>query len=1168
MRLSQIKLAGFKSFVDPTTISFPSNRVGVVGPNGCGKSNVIDAVRWVMGESSAKTLRGSSMSDVIFNGSRNRKPADYAEIELVFSESDLPQYPGMEEIAIKRRLGRDNQSQYFLNGVRCRRKDITGIFLGTGLGPRSYAIIEQGMISRFIEAKPDELRIFLEEAAGISRYKEKRRETELRMQHTQENLERLSDLNQELDKQVDKLKRQVRAAERYKQLKEAEHLLKGQLLAMRWNKYNSAVEQQDETITGQAEVLQQLQQRLSELESLYEEKRQAHSEANVTFNQVQTQYYTHQSELERLQQSIEHSKEKQEQIEWELEQAETSYQQTKQTLEADEGRLIALETDSFALAQQLEELQMRCDAAHEQLQSAQDQFQTIEIRWEHFNQQAAEPAQQIKVEKNQIHHLDINLAKNRQRLQRLEAENRELDLGSLEHELSDLNTQVAEFELQLEAQQAELLHTQDAVTQQREQQEQTTQQLHQQQSQIQKAQGRLSSLEALQESALGKGDSDLEEWLQEREVSADTPRLAQQLNVEAGWERAVETVLGDYLEGLCLSQMNQLLARLDSLPQAKLNLIDTQTEMSHASLTHNKAVRLVDKISANWDVESLLAGVYVADNLAEALQLRVQLAPYESVITAQGLWLGINWLSINEERDQRAGVFAREQDIQRLQTEIEQLTQSIERLNQQLEQRKTDIAQTETLRQQQQQHINQIQQQLTQLKTSHGGQAAKLEQMSVRARQLLTEHSELNEAIQQDALALEEAGERLIQAEAHLENYEVEREALSEQRKQQRETVEQTRQAWQMSRDALQQNQSRLQTLKTEEAGLRQSIERLQIQIEDLQEKRHTLQSNLEQEQPLDEWQAQYEEHAERQQLLSEDLQHAQDTLKHLDTELRQIEEEQRTIEGQIGLIRSTLEQGKLDHQSNLVRRQTLEEQLKEGEYDIEKLLTEMPQEATEEVWQEGIEDIERKILRLGSINLAALEEYEEQKGRQDYLTEQREDLEKALRMLEQAIAEIDNETRTILQKTLDTVNAGFQAMFPRLFGGGQSNLRLTGDDILTSGIAVMARPPGKRNSTIHLLSGGEKALTAVALVFAIFELNPAPFCMLDEVDAPLDDTNVGRFCDLVRSMSEHVQFIFISHNKIAMEMADQLVGVTMQEAGVSRPVSVDIDLAIEMATA
>jgi len=1168
MRLSQIKLAGFKSFVDPTTISFPSNRVGVVGPNGCGKSNVIDAVRWVMGESSAKTLRGSSMSDVIFNGSRNRKQADYAEIELVFSESDLPQYPDMEEIAIKRRLGRDNQSQYFLNGVRCRRKDITGIFLGTGLGPRSYAIIEQGMISRFIEAKPDELRIFLEEAAGISRYKEKRRETELRMQHTQDNLERLNDLNQELDKHVDKLKRQVRAAERYKQFKEAEHLLKGQLLAMRWQKYNTAVEQQDQTISGQTEILEQLHQHLAELEHTHDAKRQAHSEANLSFNEVQTQYYTHQSELDRLQQSIEHSKEKQEQIEWELEQTKTSFHQAKQTLEADEGRLVALETDSFSLEQQLEELQMTCDGNQEQLGAAQDQFQTIEIRWEHFNQKAAEPVQQIKVEKTHIHNLENNLVKNRQRLKRLEEENQELDLSSLEHDLSDLNTQVAELELQLEEQQAELLKIQDEITEKREQQEQVTQKLHQQQSQLQKSQGRLASLEALQESALGKGDSDLDEWLHEREVSPDTPRLAQQLNVEAGWERAVETVLGDYLEGLCLPNMDVLLARLDSLPQAKLNLINTQCEHSYASLSHSKAVRLVDKVSSDWEIESLLAGVYVADNLADALKLRPQLEPYESIITAQGLWLGVNWLSINEERDQRAGVFAREQDIQRLHAEITQLTQNTEHLHQQLDQNKAEITQQEASRQHIQQTINQTQQQLSQLKASHGGQAAKLEQMSVRARQLLGEHSELNEAIQQDALALEEAGERLIQAEEHLENFEVERESLVQQRKQQREAVEQARQTWQMSRDALQQNHSHLQSTKTEEAGLRQSIERLQIQIEDLQEKQHTLQTNLEQEQPLDEWKAQYEEHTERQQLLSEDLQQAQDTVKTLDAELRQLEEEQRTVEGQIGQIRSTLEQGKLDHQSNLVRRQTLEEQLKEGEYDVEKLLAEMPPEATEEVWQEGIEDIERKILRLGSINLAALEEYEEQKGRQEYLTEQREDLEKALRMLDQAIAEIDNETRTILQKTLDTVNTGFQAMFPRLFGGGQSNLRLTGDDILTSGVAVMARPPGKRNSTIHLLSGGEKALTAVALVFAIFELNPAPFCMLDEVDAPLDDTNVGRFCDLVRSMSEHVQFIFISHNKIAMEMADQLVGVTMQEAGVSRPVSVDIDLAMEMATA
>ncbi len=1167
MRLSQIRLAGFKSFVDPTTISFPSNRVGVVGPNGCGKSNVIDAVRWVMGESSAKTLRGASMSDVIFNGSRNRKPADYAEIELVFTQANLPQYPGMDEIAIKRRLGRDNQSLYFLNGVRCRRKDITSIFLGTGLGPRSYAIIEQGMISRFIEAKPDELRIFLEEAAGISRYKEKRRETELRMQHTQENLDRLSDLNQELDKHVDKLKRQVRAAERYKQLKEAEHLLKGQLLAMRWRKYHSSVEQQEQTISGQSEILTLLKQRLEELTTRNATQRQTYSAATVRFNEIQALYYAHQSELDRLAQKLEHSKEKQEQIEWDLTQTEQAQRQAKQTLETDEGRLIGLQTDAFVIENQLEELQLRCVAAQEQLDGAQEQTHSIEIRWEHFNQKAAEPAQQIKVETAQRQNLEVQLAKNRQRLSRLEAENRELDLRNLEQDLSHLNTQLSELEEQLEEQQTQLLQAQDTIVEQREQQEQMQHKLHEQHSQLQQIQGRLASLEALQESALGKGDADLEEWLRQRAISADTPRLAQCLKVEAGWERAVETVLGETLEGLCLAHLDALLARLDTLPQGKLKLIDTRQSFAAQPLNPPKATRLLDKVTADWALSSLLAGVYIADNLAEALRLRAQLAPHESIITAQGLWLGANWLSINEERDQRAGIFAREQDIQRLRSESAQINQTIAALVQQIEFIKQNLTQQEALRLQFQQGINQTQRQLAQLKAAHGGQAAKLEQMSVRARQLLSEHSELTEAIQQETLALEEAAERLWQAEQRLENFAVERENLVQERARQRDMVEQARQQWQMSRDARQQSQARLQNMQTEIAGLQQSIERLQIQLEDLQEKHQVLHSLLEQETPIDEWREQHQEHAEQQQLLAEDLQQAQEQVRNLEIELRQLEEEQRTVEEQIGHIRATLEQDRLEHQNHLVRRQTLEEQLQEGAYQVDTLLAELPAEATEEIWQEGIEDIENKILRLGSVNLAALEEYEEQKERQDYLKNQRDDLDKALRMLQQAIGEIDNETRSILQKTLDTVNQGFQAMFPRLFGGGQSNLRLTGDDILTSGVAVMARPPGKRNSTIHLLSGGEKALTAVALVFAIFELNPAPFCMLDEVDAPLDDTNVGRFCDLVKSMSEHVQFIFISHNKIAMEMADQLIGVTMQEAGVSRPVTVDIDLAMEMAS-
>ncbi|SEH08261.1 chromosome segregation protein SMC [Candidatus Venteria ishoeyi] len=1165
MRLHQIKLAGFKSFVDATTISFPSNRVGVVGPNGCGKSNVIDAVRWVMGESSAKTLRGASMADVIFNGSRTRPKASFAEIELVFSEADLPQYPDMPEIGIKRRLGRDNKSQYFLNGVKCRRKDITSIFLGTGLGPRSYSIIEQGMISRFIEAKPEELRMFLEEAAGVSRYKEKRRETELRLQHTQDNMDRLSDLRVEMDKQVDKLRRQVRAAEKYKQLKEAEQLLKGQLLAMRWRNYNDSVSGQEQTIQVQAQTLSEYQMRLSELEELHGSSRETYAQANLQFNDLQASYYAHQSDIERMAQSMEHSKEKQDQLSWDLEQAQNQLTETRTTRDADESRLVALETDIFAAEAQLEEISMSVQGASETLEAAQDTLQTVEIRWESLNQQLAQPTEQIQVQQTRIQSLSQNLENNRMRLQRLEQENGELDLQSLESELAELNQQVIELESMLEDRQMELGNQLEAILLQREQNEEYNEALHQQQSQLQQAQGRLSGLEAMQEAALGKNREELDEWLVERNLHKDLPRLAQLLEVEQGWERAVETVLDTRLEALCIEDLSALTAQLDSLPQDQLTVIDTNIPVN-AMQPHPEAKPLADKIKTDWDSHSLLAGIYVADNLHEALQLRAQLAPYESVITAQGLWLGTNWLSITEDRDQRAGVFAREQDIRQLQKAIETLENQVKENTETLKSGRETLEQQETGREQLQQQINQTQQQLSQLKASHGGHSARLEQMGLRARQLLGEHSELSNAIEEDDMAVQEAREQLEIAQSTQEELLLERENLTSERNRQRELVEQHRALWQNTRESEQQTQSQVQTLSAQVSHLKESMERLQNQITDLQEKIQDLQDNLQQAQPLDDHRAEYELKLAAHEALENQVKQQKEQVQQLESQLRQYEEEQRQIEGQSTAVRATLEKIRLEHQTGSVRRQTVEEQLAETDYDVETLLAELPEEANEEVWQEGIETLEKKILKLGSINLAALEEYEEQRDRQTYLQEQQDDIFKAKQMLEDAIMEIDTETRTLLHNTLDTINSGFQAMFPRLFGGGQANLRLLGEDILASGIAVMARPPGKRNSSIHLLSGGEKALTAVALVFAIFELNPAPFCMLDEVDAPLDDTNVSRFCNLVMHMSEHVQFIFISHNKVAMEMADQLIGVTMQEPGVSRSVAVDIDLAVEMA--
>ncbi len=1168
MRLKQIRLSGFKSFVDPTVMSFPSNRVGVLGPNGCGKSNVIDAVRWVMGESSAKTLRGSSMADVIFNGSTARNPADSAEVELVFSEVNIPQYPDAEEIAVKRRLSRDGQSQYFINGIRCRRKDITDIFLGTGLGPRSYAIIEQGMISRFIEAKPDELRNFIEEAAGIAKYKERRRETELRMEHTRENMERLDDVRQEVDKQLERLKRQVRAAEKYRQLKEAEQLLRGQLLAMRWKNFNAEVENLQAVLDERQPRLEAIHQRLLELEEIEARRRDEAQQAQTRFGELQENYYTHQAELEKLAQNIEHSREKQEQLAWDLEQATQGLEESRQTLETDGAQLAGLQAEIQAAEAELAEVHADLAAREEARRAAESAVSEAESAWENFNRQLTEPGQQIQVERQRGESLVHSLERNRERLQRLADEKQELDLGELETTLGQLELQIQEAEAELAQLRENLEQQQDIITHRREEGRELTQALNAAQGRTQQARGRLASLEALQEAALGKQNSDVMQWLASRGFSGEVPRLAQVIKVEAGWERAVETVLGAYLEALCIEDLEPLTTRLDDLPQGKLSALDTRLPPRDPPPSGGPAPRLADKVEGEWPVAGLLAGIYVAESFSEAYRLRERLGAHESVITAQGLWLGPNWLSITEDMDERAGVFAREQDIQRLKQDILEAEQQVMEMGDQLEQSRQALHRAEESRDQCGTQISGAQQYLGQLQSQRGGHQARLEQMSQRAQRLLQEYNELNEQVEREQEELEISRARLLEAEQTLETLEAGRENLAQAREQARERLEQTRAQLEAARDRQYQVEGRAQAMRADAARLQQGMTRLEANIEQLKDREYDLRKALEAQQSLDAWEQQFNAHQDQQGELSGQLEQAREAVKQAESHLRETEAEQRKLEKEQEEQRKLLEDTRLNHQSNLVRRQNVEEQLAQLPFELEKLLEELPAEANETTWREGLDDVEKRLQKLGSINMAALEEYEEQEQRKKYLDEQFADLENAMKLLEQAIEEIDIETRNRFRGTLDQVNNGFQTLFPHVFGGGEAYLKLTSEDILSAGVVVMARPPGKRNSTIHLLSGGEKALTAVALVFAIFELNPAPFCMLDEVDAPLDDTNVSRFCHLVTKMSEHVQFIFITHNKITMEMADQLLGVTMQEPGVSRPVSVDIDLAVEMVAA
>lgn len=1162
MRLKSIKLAGFKSFVDPTTVSFPSNMAAVVGPNGCGKSNIIDAVRWVMGESSAKNLRGESMTDVIFNGSNTRKPVTQASIELIFDNSDnslVGEYAAFAEISIRRRVTRDGQNTYFLNGTKCRRRDITDIFLGTGLGPRSYSIIEQGMISKLIEAKPEELRNFIEEAAGISKYKERRRETENRIRRTQENLERLSDLREELERQLERLHRQAQAAEKYQEYKAEERQLKAQLLALRWQSLNQQVGSREQVIGDQEVAFEALVAEQRSADAAIERLRDGHHELSERFNLVQGRFYSVGGDIARVEQSIQHGQQRLRQLQDDLREAEKARLETESHLGHDRTLLATLGEELEML---LPEQEMTAAAAEESaasLEEAEVAMHGWQEQWDGFNQRSAEPRRQAEVQQSRIAQLEQSLERLAERQRRLNEELQQLVADPEDAAILELNEQLAAGELEQEALHLAEEQQAERLQQLREDLQQAGQAQQQAQGELQRLNGRLASLEALQQAALDPGQG-AGEWLREQNL-LQSPRLAEGLRVEAGWELAVETVLGADLQAVLLDDF----AGLDfaALEQGELRLA------SPAKGGARRAGSLLDKVESSHDLSPWLAGVRPVESLEQALAARAQLAEGESLISRDGYWVGRHFLRVRRAAEADSGVLARGQELERLQLEREEREAALAQLDERLLALRDEQRLQEEQREQQRRQGQELARQLSELKARLSASQAKAEQLGLRRRRL---QDELQEAAEQREIEQEQLGESRLQLQDALDAMALDneqRESLLASRDSLRERLDRVRQEARQHKDHAHQLAVRVGSLKAQHDSTRQALERLEMQAERLHERREQLSLNLEEgEAPLEELRIKLEELLERRMAVDDELRQARLALEDADRELRDAEKRRTQAEQQAQLLRSQLEQQRMDWQSLNVRRKALADQLAEDNYDLHGVIATLPAEASESAWEEELERMAARIARLGPINLAAIDEYQQQSERKRYLDAQDADLVEALETLENVIRKIDKETRNRFKDTFDQINGGLQALFPKVFGGGNAYLELTGEDLLDTGVTIMARPPGKKNSTIHLLSGGEKALTALALVFSIFQLNPAPFCMLDEVDAPLDDANVGRYARLVKEMSATVQFIYITHNKIAMEMADQLMGVTMHEPGCSRLVAVDVEEALAMVEA
>lgn len=1167
MRLTSIKLSGFKSFVDPTTLYLPTNMTGVVGPNGCGKSNIIDAIRWVMGESAASRLRGDSLTDVIFSGSTARKPVGAATVELVFDNSDgtvTGEYAQYNEISVKRSVSRDGSSAYFLNGGRCRRRDITAIFLGTGLGPRSYSIIEQGMISQIVSAHPEELRMHLEEAAGISKYKERRKETESRIKSTRENLDRLNDVREEVDKQLEHLNRQAKAAQRYQEL-QAEHRIRDaelrallyRSLAMELDYGTGAVRQTE--IQLEALIADQRQ-----VEAQLETQREHHSSASDRLNSVQAEVYRIGGEIARVEQSIRYNKDLHERLERTRLETERAWTELGEHISADREQVENLKfalTDEEPRLAELVEQSAQTSAVVTETETQLTEWQT---QWDSYSKASAEAAQAAEIERTRLDYLDRQCLEAAQRVESLQHEKQTADLDALNKSLDNLtlehetNKDKVETLTQLLDERKiayeEIVHNEHA----------TQSKLNDMRQQLQTLRGRLASLEALQHAALGQEKNPAIHWLERHNLDREK-RLGEALEVEAGWERAVETVLSGWLEGVLVDSPLSHSTEISYLQNADLALLASNIETNNEINPDT----LASKVRGPRAAMNLLARVYLAESLTEAQTRAQQLVPGESVITPQGEWLSTEFVRVLRSQGKQAGVLVREREIQMLSAQIEQFGIESETATIRVDEIKTLKSEAERQRDDVQRELYIAHRRLAELAGQIQSQRGKLETAQSRTEKVTQEIKILTDQLDVDQAQVREARARLESAVSNMGDLEQQRQHLEVMRRQLLEAREEARANARETRELEHQLALRIQSKRSSIVSLEQALFRLHGQLAQLESRKVEIAEQLASEHnPLADLEAERQVYLDQRLLVDKQLVEARKALEDCDAEFRRLEQERHRIEHQLNQRRDVLAEQRLNAQRLQMRAESLSAAINEIGLELQAVIDTLPVDADPGIWQQQLSDLEIKIKRLEPVNLAAIQEYEEQSQRKTYLDAQFSDLNTALETLENAIKKIDRETRQRFKETFDRVNTGLQELFPRLFGGGHAYLELTGDDLLNTGVSIMARPPGKRVSNITLLSGGEKALSAVALVFSIFRLNPAPFCLLDEVDAPLDEANVGRFSQLVVEMSQQVQFLFVTHNKATMEAAQQLCGVTMREPGVSRLVQVDLAEAAKLVDA
>ena len=1161
MRLTHLKLAGFKSFVDPTTVHLHGQRIGVVGPNGCGKSNVMESVRWVLGESSAKEMRADAMDAVIFNGSSNRKPISRASVELIFDNSfggasgEWSQYA---EISVKRVIERKKGSTYYINNTAVRRRDVADLFLGTGLGGRAYAIIGQNTISRIVEAKPEELRVFLEEAAGISKYKERRRETELRLRDTRENLTRVEDICRELQTQITRLESQAVVTQRYHAMQESLKLADGQywLLKKRdasrgWEKTKASVEK----------LVIELEAKTAELrksETGLEQSRQAFYDAGEAINTAQAAYYEANASVANLENQVKQNSEARDRMSLQLQQLDESLVRNAKTKAESNEKLAQLNADLAAASEKeqvarttLAELQLKLPSVEADYRAAVDQMQAS-------TQALLTANQRIQIDTNNVQHLNQSILESETQIKRLGDALNQLEMPDTEgvemakQALAAAQTTVASTEQAIQKLRSNEETLQTNISSLREQQQQAQRSLGQ-------AEAEVNSLEKIQQSLNSEGE--LSDWLS-RQGLQDNARLWEKINIDDAWSLALEAVLGE--------RLNALLAepQVDDRPPGAL-VIGFSGRSSKAATSNSALTPLISMVNDcepafQATLNDWLADIYLLNDGEDGISASEGLAPGERLVNKQGDVFSLGGVVYHGENTHLHGVIERQQLLGDLKKTLPALQSSVTQTANQLQEAEAELAQSRALQQQESTQLQSTMQSLHQ----HQLDIAKLEQLrdasTAREKSLQadieaakTKHTQQLSNVSDKEVALQAIKSGIQQLETTKEADDAARQQADQAFNALRESVSEADKTHRefdfeikIINNKINELNNKLNVINEEEASfnLRKNETEQALSITPME----TLKANLAQAVTVKQ---------SREVALSE----ARNQLESQEAELKELERVRMQNEQALNPMRDTLEQGRLNEQEARLHFEQCQAGLTGTGLDEAVLAADLEEDAKASSYANKTSQLQRQIDALGPVNLAAIQELDSETERKGYLDSQMQDLIEASETLEGAINKIDRETREKLLTTFNEANKHFGELFATLFGGGQAKLELLGEEILDTGLQVFAQPPGKKNTTIQLLSGGEKALTAIALVFALFRLNPAPFCLMDEVDAPLDDSNTERFCAMVKKMSEHTQFLFVSHNKITMEIAQQLIGVTMQESGVSRIVDVDIAAALQM---